>query len=225
VLRSSGPSRRAALASRLGLGSHATYHALRQASLAGTVCFGPDVDGEPTWVALADWLGAAVEPVDRSSALAELAGRYLAAHAPATVEDLATWSGLTMLEAREAVGRLGSAVVPVAFSGTTGLMLAARPGGPVDPGGVVRLLPAYDPYLLGYRSRALAVPAPFARRVHPGGGLLRPTVVQDGVAVGTWSLPPPRAGGSVTITPFSPDDADWLAAAEREAAAVSRFLS
>ena len=34
-----------------------------------------------------------------------------------------------------------------------------------------------------------------ARRVHPGGGVLRATATVDGVAVGTWSL----SGGRVEI--------------------------
>src|SRR5207248_674839 len=52
----------------------------------------------------------------------------------------------------------------------------------------VRLVPSYDPYLLGYRSRALAVPDAYAKRIHPGGGLLHPALLAGGQAAGTWRL-------------------------------------
>ena len=48
-------------------------------------------------------------------------------------------------------------------------------------------LPAFDELLLGWRDRTPTVPAEFAKRVHPGGGILRPVILEDGVAVGTWS--------------------------------------
>ena len=48
-------------------------------------------------------------------------------------------------------------------------------------------LPAFDELLLGWRDRTPTVPAEHARDVHPGGGILRAVVLEDGVAVGTWS--------------------------------------
>jgi hypothetical protein len=56
-----------------------------------------------------------------------------------------------------------------------------------------RLLPAFDELLLGWRDRSPTVPAAHARDVHPGGGILRATIVDDGVAVGTWT----QRGGEV----------------------------
>jgi hypothetical protein len=42
-------------------------------------------------------------------------------------------------------------------------------------------------YLLGWRDRSFAVAAEDARRVHPGGGIVRATAVADGRVLGTWS--------------------------------------
>jgi hypothetical protein len=55
---------------------------------------------------------------------------------------------------------------------------------PEAPG--VRLLPAFDEWLLGWRDRAFALPDELRRQVHPGGGILRPTITRDGLVVGTW---------------------------------------
>jgi hypothetical protein len=100
-------------------------------------------------------------------------------------------------------------------------------GGAVDLGGrpesprrlPARLLPAFDPYLLGWRDRSFAVPAGHARAVHPGGGIVRATAVVDGRVVGTWS----RRRGDVVVSPFTSLPARVEAAFRREAAAVERF--
>ena len=65
---------------------------------------------------------------------------------------------------------------------------ARPPTTPCDAGPVPRVaLPAFDELLLGWRDRTPTVPAEFAKRVHPGGGILRAVILEDGVAVGTWS--------------------------------------
>ena len=109
------------------------------------------------------------EPVDRRRALAELGARYVRSHGPADARDLAAWSGLPLGDARAAL----DGVEPSPAN-------EAEPLGP-------RLLPMYDEYLLGWKDRSFAVPAELARRVHPGGGILRATATVDGLAVGTWS--------------------------------------
>jgi hypothetical protein len=118
---------------------------------------------------VADWLDPAPPP-PRDIALAELARRYLAAHAPATDRDLAAWSGLPLRDARA-----GLRAVPDE---------PPAPTAPIPP----RLLPAFDPYLLGWKDRSFAVPQALAKVVHPGGGMVRATATIDGVAVGDWHV-------------------------------------
>ena len=101
---------------------------------------------------------------DRDAALDELARRYYASHAGATADDLAYWSGLPARDTRP------------------------PPSQTLDTGPVPRvLLPAFDELLLGWRDRTPTVPSAHARAVHPGGGILRAVILEDGVAVGTWS--------------------------------------
>ena len=65
---------------------------------------------------------------------------------------------------------------------------ASRADTPWDAGPVPRVrLPAFDELLLGWRDRTPTVPAHTPSEVHPGGGILRPVVLENGVAVGTWS--------------------------------------
>ena len=51
------------------------------------------------------------------------------------------------------------------------------------------------PQQLKFLARTPVVPAARARAIHPGGGILRPVVLEGGVAVGTWTAP----GGTVKL--------------------------
>lgn len=70
------------------------------------------------------------------------------------------------------------------------------------------------------------MPAEHERRVWPGGGQIRATVLVDGLAVGTWSGG--RRGTPVTVEPFpgaGPHSPDVAAGITRESADVARFSS
>jgi Winged helix DNA-binding domain len=201
ALADEGPLTRPELAARLAaLGirtkGQATPHLLMLAALRGAVVLRPLREGRQAFVRAEDWLGPD-RPVGRDAALAELARRYLAGHAPAEPDDLARWAGLPLRDAR--------------------FDAADDPDAALEP--PPRLLPAFDPYLLGWKDRTFAVPAEHARRVHPGGGVIRPVATAQGVAVGTWR----RQRGEIEIEPFAALDADVEAALAAEAADVARF--
>ncbi|MET9514325.1 winged helix DNA-binding domain-containing protein [Streptomyces sp. NPDC002994] len=188
------------------------FHLIRRTALAGRICHGPQRDGEATFVLLDDWLPAdGPVPFTGTAAAAELARRYRRAYGPATVEDFIHWSGLKTGTCKSA----WDAVRDIECPG-----LPAGAGGEPD----VRLLPAYDNYLVGYRSRELSVPTEHERRVWPGGGQIRPTVMVDGRAVGTWSGG--RRGQGLTVDPFpgtAPPAAAVATGIARESADVARF--
>jgi hypothetical protein len=212
VLAGEGPLVRAALLERLAakglvLEGQAFPHLLADCCARGEVVLTP----ARAFVLAVDWVGPRVE-VDRGDALRSLGARYAAAHAGAGPEDLAAWSGLGLRAARAALAGVGSRDAP------------ADHAPPADVGVVVlagrehlrqpRLLPAFDPYLLGWKDRAFAVPAALKRRAFPGGGMLRAVTLADGLVTGTWTAP----GGRVQLDTPDPD------AFAREAADVERFL-
>jgi hypothetical protein len=197
-----GPQTRAELGTRLAAAGipaegQALPHLLGLAARRGACVLGPIRDGAPAFVP-APAVGAA--PQDPA---AELARRYLAAHAAAGAADLAAWSGLPLRAARAGLAAAGD---------------RRRRQAPahVPP----RLLPAFDPYLLGWRDRAFMVAPQHAAAVHPGGGIVRATATADGRAVGTWTL----RRGEVEVQPFGSLPAWVQAALTRDAADVERFL-
>lgn len=193
----------------------AAPHLLRLAALRGIVVQGPVTAGGHAFALTRDWLGAMPAPLDpdqRDTALAELALRYLRGHGPASAADLAAWAGLPLRDARAGLAAISSRIVDTG-TGLVDLPGRAEPTAAVPP----RLLPSFDPYLLGWRDRGFAVPAAQLRTVHPGGGVLRAVAVVDGTVVGTWGL----RGGAVRIEPFDALDDGTAAALAAEAAAVT----
>ncbi|MFG2262107.1 winged helix DNA-binding domain-containing protein [Streptomyces sp. NPDC048720] len=225
-----GPLTRDELAVRMtGAGLDASgqvpFHLVRRSALLGTVCFGPvRQDGSATYVLADDWLPASTGP-SGADAVRKLLLGYLAAHGPATPADFATWSGLGQPAVRPVWKELLTAgrLEPCRVADLAGYALPAdTPPGP-EPTGDVRLLPAYDNYLVGFKDRRLSVEPEHERRVWPGGGQINPTIVVDGLVRGVWRRDRTRA---VTPEPFDGDPGVVPAEAlARELRDIARFLA
>jgi hypothetical protein len=188
-------------------------HTLVYASALGLVCRGPDRGRHATFALLDDWLPSSPAGPSGDDALAELARRYFAAYSPATAHDFAVWAGLPH---GRALGLIRDELKPVDLDGRAGFRL-----GEVEPERGIRLLPAFDNYLIGYKDRAAILEPALQKHVYHG-GIIRPTVLVDGQVVGTWALD--RAKGRVTITPFERLEPAVRRAVDAELADLSRFL-
>jgi Winged helix DNA-binding domain len=231
-LAADGPLTRGQLAERIAAAGvrtegQAVVHILGLASLRGSMVRGPVTAGraspEQAYVLVRDWLGPPPAPVDRDTALARLARRYLAGHGPATDRDLAKWSGLPLRDARRGFAEIGAELDQT--DGPARLASLTRRGGPsgrdcaeraaLPP---PRLLGAFDPLLLGWASREPYV------GTHQGivtvNGLFRPFALIRGCAAATWTI----AQGEVRLNPFTSLTGADEAALDREAADVKRFL-
>lgn len=232
VLTGVGPLTRYELVDRLralgivlDLKTQAPIHLIQLAALQGVLCVGPERDdGETTYVLLDDWVPPASTP-SRDAALAELARRYFAAYGPATVADLSAWSGIAMPEARSAVAGAKASLAEVTIQGTPGFVLKDRiKRMTTSATHDVRLLPAFDTYLLGYRRRDLAVPPALQARLQRGGGWIHPAVVVDGRAIGAWGLRQSGGRGSLSIETSGAITRVVRAGIEAEVADIGRFL-
>jgi hypothetical protein len=219
-----GPLTRAELVDRLrhrgvvlGPDRQAEIHLIARAALGGVVVHGPERGGQATYVGLDDWLPPGPR-LDQETSAAELAQRHLTAYGPADLADFVTWSGLPMALARRGWERTRRAEVRV---GTRPAWVAEQRAGTLRDEAAQaagpRLLPAFDAYLLGYRTRDLAVDPSHSRRVAPGGGMVRATAIADGRAVATWT----RDG----LEPFGDLDPSLDDALHAELADVHRFLA
>jgi Winged helix DNA-binding domain len=217
ALAADGPLGRRELRERLitaGIPSkgQALLQLLLLASLRGLTVRGPMVDGEHAYVLVRDWLGEHA-PVDRQRALGELVSRYLAGHGPASERDLAKWAGLPIRDVREGLRGHGSALVVH----SDGLVdLAGRRAETDLP--APRLLGAFDPVLMGWRSREPLLDPRHA--VVTVNGLFRPFALVGGRAAARWSIEADR----LALEPFAPLSPAEVAALELDAQDVRRFL-
>ena len=180
-------------------GPQALVHLLIQASLGGAIVRGPMIGTEHAYVRVADWLAHAAGEIaavaaDRDRALAELARRFLAGHAPASDRDLARWSGLGLRDARAGL----AAIAGELRERPDGLIeLAGRPGRDRLPRlPPPRLLGAFEPLLMGWRSRAEVLGDHEPEVVT--GGIFRGFALVDGRAAGVWRF----RGARVELEPF-----------------------
>jgi uncharacterized protein YcaQ len=192
--------------------------------MLGRVCFGAFEGAEPTYAALDDWLG---RPIQISDALdhIELARRYLRGYGPATPRDLAAWWGMSLGEAKAAWAALRDELVEIQVEGKPIWLLATDAKALREPAPAehsVRLLPAFDTYLLGYADREFAVPRPYQKGIFHGGQVV-PTVIVDGLAVGTWRYEQRGRQMRVTVTPFGKLNREVRELIAEEAEDVGRF--
>ena len=212
-----GPLTRAQLRDRLDAAGvptqgQALIHVLLLASLRGLIVRGPMVGGQHAFVLVRDWLGEP-PPIDGDTALSEMARRYLAGHGPANDRDLARWAGLSLNHARAGLRSIGSELE----ERPDGLIdLSGRPPAAEAPG--PRLLGAFDPLLLGWRSRAPIVGA--HQCLVTVNGLFRPFALVRGRAVATWSM----ASGDIVVDPLEAMTPEDIAALELDAQDVARYL-
>ncbi len=92
------------------------------------------------------------------------------------------------------------------------------------PTPIVRLLPRFDIYLLGYQKRDLAVQPQYAKRINAGGGIVHPTVLVDGLAVGTWKSKREKNHLIVMVEPFEQLAPEIYKGLEAEIEDMGRFL-
>jgi hypothetical protein len=199
----------------------AIAHLVWLAAAQGVVCYGPDGDGEPGLVLVREWIDRST-PLDRQAALAELATRYLAAHGPAEPEDLSAWSGIRLGDAKRAWGSIRARLAEVQT--TVGPRWTIRSRRSEAPRGLVRLLPSFDEYLLGWRDRGFAVTQKDLKRINRGGGWLHPVVVGDGRAVAIWKPHRGTEGLTVSVEPFSRLPHAVTREVTQEVEDVGRFL-
>jgi hypothetical protein len=204
-----------------------------------------EANGYPrvTWIAVGQWIdlvrvppsgtwerrradlyGLAEAWLPRSAAtevdgLRHLVARYLGGFGPATLNDLASWSGVPV-----------TALQPIAeeldlrrFTDERGRVLLDVPDGPLpgaDTPAPVRFLPTWDANLLVHARRTLVLPEEYRPRIfHTKAPQSFPTVLVDGAVAGTWRYD----DGKVAIAWFERPPAATLDEAEAEAARLAAF--
>ena len=225
ALKDGSPVERSAVMARLERAGIATahqrgMHIVVHHAHEGVICLGPRHGKQQTLVLLDAWVPRPRRP-SREEALALLARRYLQSHGPATAHDFAWWTGLTVVDARNAIASLGSEPAREALDGATYYSTgAAEPPGDLG----VHLLPGFDEYTVGYRDRQAVLDPAHAKRVWGNNGIIYPIIVADGRVVGTWRRTLRTRRVEVAPEPFRPFPARQRGALTRAVERYAAFL-
>ncbi len=193
------------------------YHLLALLAIEQRVRFGPFDGAEQLLVG-----GPPAAVADPEAAHLDLLARMVASRGPIRDDDVAWWTGLPKVPIRAALAAANGLETPLEPVLVEGVPMRMRAGLEPLPRDGVRLVPAFDEWLLGAADRSLvASPAALAAVVPGGNGVFRPTVLVDGRVVGTWSLPAARAraGGDPEAVLVEPVPAAASRALERALAA------
>ena len=198
---------------------------LKPVARSGLLCFGPSRGQSVTFVRPQQWLGSWRDH-DPDVALVEVARRYLRAFGPATRGDFARWWGAWPGVGNAAWAGLAEELVPVTIEGQRADMLRSdmrRLAAPSD-GPAVQLLPAFDPYLMGYKNRDHLFEAEYRWRVSRTAGWISPVVLVDGRVVATWTYQIAKQALRVTVEPLRKFPPKALSGLRAGAAAISATL-
>lgn len=202
---------------------------LKPASFRGSICFGPNRGRNVTFVSPAAWLAPSQQPTPED-ALAAVTRRYLRAYGPATAAEYSRWWGPRRpAQATRSFRALGDEAVQVDIEGEAHWALAEDVAAIAtrEPRGAVRLLPAFDPYVIGSARDVPAILDPEHRpRVHRPQGWISPVLLVDGRIEGVWGYEHKQAGGrlKVAIEPFGELPGTVRDGAEVEAQRLAAFF-
>ena len=174
-----------------------SYH-IRYAELSGTLCSGDLLPMKATYALAADKVGNAskrcnTSPTDRDETLAMLARKYFQSRQPATLEDFVWWSGLNINDCRRGIEILGD-YLHVETVHAPSLQQQRREFYFTNDcrtrgfrKGKYLLIPPYDEYLIGYKSRDIVLSPDYSHKAHNNSGIFQPIIAHDGVICGNWT--------------------------------------
>jgi hypothetical protein len=161
-----------------------SYH-IRMAELNGFLCSGDLLPTKATYALTANKVkhqGA----IDREEALMRFTRKYFQSHQPATLEDFVWWSGLNVNDCRKGIALLGDTIHKETWKGREFYLTdSCRTRG--FRTGKLLLIPPYDEYLIGYKSRDIVLPPEHRHRAHNNSGIFQPIIAHDGIICGNWS--------------------------------------
>ena len=199
---------------------------LKPSARRGDLCFGPNRGRNVTFVRPDRWLRLRGLPrMDQEEARREVVRRFLAAYGPATADDLGRWLGIRV-GLKRMLQALEDELVEVEIAGVPAWLLAADLGAlkAASTPKSVRLLPAFDPYVVGFRPRQLLVDAAHEARIFRPQAWFSPVLLVDGRAAGTWERERRGSRLEVRIEPFGRLSAAMRRAIAQEADRLGAFL-
>lgn len=170
-------------------------HIMFRAETDLIVCNGTKKDKQFTYALLNERVPSS-KSLTKQEALAKLALRYFRSHGPATLQDFTWWSGLSVRDSKNGLESIKPKLVCEKYKEdiywySTGQISVSK-------GSKVVFLPAFDEFLIGYKSRHISLDTEHAPRTFTNNGIFNPVIVHSAKVIGTWK---PQRKKEILITP------------------------
>ena len=172
--------KRANIATENNRASHIFFHA----ELEGIICNGLKKDKKLTYTLLSERVPKA-KKLTREEALEKIAQKYFLSHGPASLKDFVWWAGLTVRDARDALDSIKSHLVSEEIESER-YWFADSGSIPGMGHPFVYLLPAYDEFIISYKTKSAALSLLHHRKAVSVNGIFRPILVINGQIGGLW---------------------------------------
>ncbi len=161
-----------------------SYH-IRMAELSGTLCSGDLLPMKASYALTASKVKSQGQ-TDRDEALMRFTQKYFQSRQPATLEDFVWWSGLNISDCRKGIELLGDTLHIERWKSRDFYLAddCRTRGFRKDK---FLLIPPYDEYLIGYKSRDIVLPPEHRHRAHNNSGIFQPIITHDGIVCGNWT--------------------------------------
>ena len=170
------------------------------AELEGVICSGTRRGKQFTY-ALLEERAPGARTLTHEESLAELARRYFMSRGPASMQDMAKWSGLTVADCRLGLEAVKAQLECETIDGqtywfSTSTLFANN----LSP--TAHLLSIFDEYIAGYKDRSAIVEDKLWAKLTALGNGLRYVIVVDGQIVGTWRRVLKKDSVNIEFDPF-----------------------
>ena len=169
----------------ISLDDHRLSYHIRMAEMAGVLCSGDLLPTKATYALTANKVKS-LGTIDRDEALIRYTRKYFQSRQPATLEDFVWWSGLNVSDCKRGIELLGDSIHMEKWKGREFYLTDdCRTRG--FKKGKFLLIPPYDEYLIGYKSRDIVLPTEHRHHAHNNNGIFQPIIAHDGIICGNWS--------------------------------------
>lgn len=182
----------------------------------GLICVTPRRGKQQTFALLDEWLPGG-RNLEGDEALAELAERYFQSHGPATIKDFAWWTGVTVAEAKRAVGRIEQLLQAATVDGTDYWFINNAQAQSAQ----AFLLPPFDEYTIAYADRSAVIDRNKLKSVGYG---IAPNVVIDGRIAGTYKRTLQKQSVTIALQPLNPLSTEYDMLVKEAAKRYAAFL-
>ncbi|MDO4880411.1 MAG: winged helix DNA-binding domain-containing protein [Capnocytophaga sp.] len=174
---------------------------LLQGEIEGILCSGAMNGKRATWALLSERAPQG-KALTTDEALERLARKYFRSHSPASIADFAWYSGLPITQCRKAIEKIAPEIEEIVVEDEP--MYLYRNAFPMEKiTQKMHLLPPYDEYLIGYKSRWISLEKKHEAKAHNNFGIFKSVILHEGRVVGNWKASIDGQGNNLSTELFT----------------------